>query len=98
MKYSKDKVEAIKILLSEILELNQHLPDNKFVDFWLNGYSDSGVLDVTFWTVNEDGEPDYGDDEVFHEFLGDVDWNEKTFAKITSKMNEWKELYCNEDS
>lgn len=97
MKYNKNKVEAVKILLSEILELNQQLPDEKFIDVWVKG-GPVPVLDVTFWTIDEEGDFDYEDDDVFHEFLDDVDWNEKTFAKITSKMNEWKELYCNENS
>lgn len=95
MKYNKDKVEAAKILFAEILELNQEFP----VDRWITiSHSGScGLLTVVFWTEDEECEPSYGNGDRLTVNLreekrrGDI-FN--TFADITAKMQEWKELYC----
>lgn len=93
MKYSKDKVEAAKILFAEILELNQELPEDREIYISISG-GQVPMLEAIFWHREENGDMDYGDDEIFREFLEDTIWEDGTFAKITAKMQEWKELYC----
>lgn len=93
MKYNKDKVEVAKILFAEILELNQELPEDRFIDIMTRGHKD-GWLEVIFWHIDKEGGPDYERRDRFYELLGDVSFRENTFADITTKMQEWKELYC----
>ena len=95
MKYNKDKTEAVKILVSEILEFNQKMPEDRFADFRIIGGSDPKI-DVTFWFFDENMEPDYNDDDNFQIYLTEKDWHkdyEQSFEDITKKMREWEGLF-----
>lgn len=98
MKYIKDKVEAIKILVSEIINLNEKLPADREVELKISGGT-YPQIEVVFWHPDEYGDPDFGDGDLFSIYLTDEDWHkedESSFAKISKKMKAWEEEYCNE--
>ncbi len=96
MKYNKDKVEEAKILFAEILELNQELPEDRWITISHTG--SSGLLTVVFWAEDEECEPCYGNGDRLTVNLREEKrrgyYTLNTFADITAKMQEWKELYC----
>lgn len=95
MKYNKEKVEAAKILFAEILELNQQLPEDRWITISHSGSCD--LLQVVFWAEDEEREPSYGNGDRLTVSLRDGKRRDdifNTFADITAKMQEWKELYC----
>ena len=97
MEYNKEKVEAAKILFAEVLELNQQLPKERDIEMRIWGMENPKV-DVIFWHTDSNGTYDYADEDHFEVYLTDEDWHrsfESSFADITAKMQEWKELYCN---
>lgn len=97
MEYNKEKIEAAKILFAEVLELNQQLPKDRDIEMRICGMENPKV-EVTFWYTNSDGTFDFADEDRFDVYLTDEDWHdicESSFADITAKMQEWKELYCN---
>ena len=96
MKYSKGKVEAAKILFAEIINLNEKLPERMKVELRVDG-GEYSKIEVIFWKPDENGELDYADEDRYQIYLTKKDWQkryESSFAKITAKMQEWKELYC----
>ena len=96
MKYNKEKIEAAKILFAEILELNQKLPEDKSVDFHSCGMNNPKI-EVIFWFIDENGDYDFKDEDHYEIYLIDEEWHtpfESSYAEITAKMQEWKELYC----
>lgn len=91
MRYSKEKIEAVKILVPEILELNQRLPETKAVLFEITGIKHPAYI-VTFCTWDPK-KHFFIIDKTFTVLLSEAD-TKNDFAEITKKMNEWKELYC----
>ena len=97
MKYNKEKVEAAKILFAEIMDLNQNLPEDLFIDLRICGM-DNPKIEVIFWFVDENGDYDYKNEDHHEIYFTDEEWHtpfESSYAKITAKMQEWKGLYCN---
>ena len=99
MEYNKEKIEAAKILFAEVLELNQQLPENRFIDVDLSGGPQHPAIVVSFWKERETGGFFYDDgDSYFKIYFADKNrsgFPEDCFAKLTAKMQKWKELYCN---
>ena len=94
MKYNKEKVEAAKILFAEILELNQKLPEDRWVDVALSG-GPYPSIEVGFWEKQRTGGFFFADgDSLLYVHL--TGRSQESFTDITAKMQEWKELYCNE--
>ena len=99
MKYNKEKVEAAKILFAEIINLNEKLPERMEVKLRVDGGRYSKI-EVIFWKQDESGENgelNFADEDRYQIFLTDEEWHkefENSFAEITAKMQEWKELYC----
>jgi hypothetical protein len=91
MRYNKEKIEAVKILVPEILELNQRLPENKGIIFEITNIIHPAYI-VTFCTW-EPKKHVYRMEKTFTVLLSEAD-TKNDFAEITKKMNEWKELYC----
>ena len=97
MEYNKEKVESAKKLFEEILELNQKLPEDRWIDVELSG-GPYPTITVSFWKEQEDGGFFYDDDDSYLKlYFADIKRPglfESSYTKIAAKLQEWKELYC----
>lgn len=97
MKCDQSRAEAAKLLFAEIMEVNQELPEGRWVSFSFTG--SSGLLRVIFWKMNEaDEENEIEAEEDFTIYLHSeilAKSRKCAFADISAKLNEWRELFGN---
>ena len=93
MKYSETKIEAIKVLFAQILELNEKFErfgSNKEIQFEANGGTFPGII-VRFWDWDSDNNPV----ETFEVSLeGRREYGRKhCLSSLVQKVNDWGERF-----
>lgn len=93
MKYTKEKVEAFKILFAEILETNEELERNKAdreIQFDLNGGTFPGIV-VRFWDWTAAHNPN----ETFEISLDKENGygRRSDFHALSAKGKDWRESF-----
>lgn len=95
MKYSKEKVEAVKVLFAEILEINEELKNSgseKEIQFEFSGGDFPGIV-VHFWDFDYSQNPR----EVFEISLekNDKPGRRHSIFELSEKVKDWRERFGN---
>ena len=87
----KDKVEALKVLASEIIDLNQELPKGRSITFHIGCKGE--LLKVGFFYDREEGLDCVRE---FRIYLSEPSLSSQIrFKELKTMLKEWRE-YCNE--